>query len=480
VRQAYPRNAEWRALGWPFGLQFLLVFAITFWWLLAFPCTAQDVPDSPTLTLSDAIALGLEHNPSIREAEIELELAQLEWEASVSSFLLPTVGFDLSLPDLTTAGWSGGLAGDLSGGLSVPIGSSGQLSGRLGVEWDVSTNTWAAGDWSLSYSQRIDLSKSGNARDEIDALREAIDSAEAALEEARANVVADVALAFVRLLSEEASLERAVTDLDDAGAALAKAQADFDAGVVSESTTISARISCLDAEIAVADREASLAESRESFFAVELGLTDEPELVAPVLDIDRMKEEAGALLCDEAAAERAVASADGVENAEEALADAEDSLQRKRLAIDPGISIQAGLSANGFSVSWGVSLTLFSPGWSEAIAMAELEVELAEERLRTAVRQSEATIRGLTSELADALREFERLPLEEERWALEEQVMSSKLAAGSIGDDDWREFAAELESFRLDASERAVSLLAALLEYRSALGLALEWEKWVQ
>lgn len=187
-----------------------------------------------------------------------------------------------------------------------------------------------------------------------------------------------------------------------------------------------------------------------------------------------------ALLVNQDAVEAAVASFSAVTNAKDALASAEDTLRKSRLGIAPEITVQAGFSDKGYSIAWSVSLTLFAPTWSEAVDIARLQVELAEERLRSAIRQAESSIRSRQKSLQAALTDIDRLPLEQERWALEEQVMRSKLEAGSISGDDWDDFDEQLNAFRLDVNDRSITLFVALLEYRSILGFPLEWEEWLE
>ena len=436
--------------------------------------------DGTPLSLPEAIRIGLDQDSALREAEIELEIARVELNAEFSTFLLPTVNMNLSSPSLTTGGWSGVFTGSLWAGLSLPIGSSSQLSGKLNVGWDPVTGSWSTDGWNVSYSQRLSVTQSSTATDSIDKRRKGVADAEAALAQARTNLVAEVSRSYARLLAATVSLEQAEVGWTEAKQTLERTQTDFDAGLVAETTLIKARIALLDGEITYEDCAADLAESQEQFFGETLRLPAAVDLEQPGFVLDSMVVVAEALLVDQDAAAAAVASFPAVTNAKDALASAEDTLHKSRLGIDPEIIIQAGLSEKGYSLGWSVALTLFAPTWSEAVDIARLQVELAEERLRSATFQAESSIRSSQKNLQGALTDIDRLPLEQERWALEEQVMRSKLEAGSISEEDWKDFGEQLDVFQVDVNERSVALFVALLECRNALGFPLEWEEWLE
>ncbi len=332
----------------------------------------------------------------------------------------------------------------------------------------------------LSYSQRLSLAQSSTATDSIDKRRQNVADAESALGRAQAELVVDVAESFSQLLATAEALQKAELALAVAAQNLRQAKVDAEAGLVGETVVIQARISLLDAEISVDDRAVQLQDSQEEFFSQTLGLPAVVELVPPGFAFEAMVEAAGVLVADEEAVAVAVASSSVVTNAKEALVGAQTALSKTRLGIDPDVTVQAGLSDKGFTLGWSVSLTLFSPTWSEEADIARLEVELAEVRLHNAISQATSSIRNSRADLDTAIRVLDRLPLEEERWALEEQMMRSKLESGLISQDDWDGFLEQLGGFQLDANERAVALFVALLEYRSSLGFPLEWEGWLE
>ncbi len=442
-------------------------------------CLAADSIDGP-MTLSDAVRLGLENDPEIRQAEIELHIAGLELDAELSSFFLPTVSLTVTPPNLTSSGWTGGFSGSVTADLSLPIGTSSQLRGKLAVESDAATGSWSASGWSLSLSQCLAVAQPETALDSVDRRRNDVANAEAALRQARSDLIIDVTRSYLNLLSATDGLKRAERALDEAEESLRRACEAFDAGLVGETHVIEARICALDAEIAVEDRAESLEEVRNAFFGEALGSVEPSEMVPPAFAVDRMFEAVRSLLQDEGAILDAVASSSSVAGADESLASAEETLARSRLVIDPQLTIHAGLSENGLTIGWSSSLTVFSPCWSEEIEIARLQVELASERLRSAKRQVESSIRSDLAALKAAARDVDRLPLEEERWTLEEEVMRAKHDAGTIGEREWSDFLDQLESFRLEANERSTTLFVALIGYRYALGFPLEWEEWLE
>jgi outer membrane protein TolC len=448
-------------------------------WLPTSGALADDA-EAQTLTLSEAIRTGLEHDPTVRQAEIELQIARLELDAEISGFLLPTVNLDFSPPSLTTDGWSGSFAGTVSAGLALPIGTSSQLSGKVNLAWDPATASWGASRWDVSYSQRLSISQSDGATGSIATRRDAVAEAETLLIQAQSELVTSVSRSFAKLLSARDALDQAERDLASARDDLDQAQRDFDAGLIAETALIDARISALDREIALASRGRDLAEKQEEFYAYTLGMVSSPSLAAPDFAQDEMADAAEALLADEEAIDRAIAASSAVIAAEEDLASAKKAAASSRVGVAPEVRLQAGLSDEGYTLGCSVSLTLFDPTWSEQAKIATLQMELAEARLNRARRQAETSIRTSRNGLETALEEVRRVPLEEEKWTLQEQATRSRLDAGSISPTDWSEFARQQDAFRLDVNERSTALFAALLEYRSALGLPLEWERWLE
>jgi hypothetical protein len=72
------------------------------------------------------------------------------------------------------------------------------------------------------------------------------------------------------------------------------------------------------------------------------------------------------------------------------------------------------------------------------------------------------------------------LPLEEEKWALQEELYRTKYEVGTLSESDWREFQREKEAFEIEADQRSLSLFVAYLNFRSGTGLSLEWEEWLK
>ena len=101
--------------------------------------------------------------------------------------------------------------------------------------------------------------------------------------------------------------------------------------------------------------------------------------------------------------------------------------------------------------------------------LAEAQLEAAQEQVRNSLLNQQTALRK-------ALEDLERLPLEEEKWLLEEQIARAKREAGTISERDWEEFLEGKQAFDLAKEGRATSLLLAFLAYRDGLKLELEWE----
>jgi len=81
--------------------------------------------------------------------------------------------------------------------------------------------------------------------------------------------------------------------------------------------------------------------------------------------------------------------------------------------------------------------------------------------------------------LDNALCSLNRLPLEEEKLALEVDINQTRFEAGSISAAEWQAQLKAQNAFLITAEKRVASLLLALLAFRDALGLDLHWEEWL-
>lgn len=442
-------------------------------------CLADGAKESG-LTLAEAIGIAFQNEPGIREANIALEIARLELDAEVSKSLLPNLGLEVTSPTLNANGFSGEWAASLVGTLSLPLGTSSQFSGKLSTAWNATTNAWELGGWNLSYNQRFFLADLDAASGQLDKQRQAVSDAAEKLADEEASVITNVAQAYAQLLALGVSLSQAQSVLKEAEKNLSAVQASVNAGTEGESALVEAKIRLMDAQITVEEQEASFENTQSEFFRVTLGLSEVRPLLALELDVERLSAAATDLLSREDLVAPAVAASSTVRAGVDSLTAAQEELTATRMAILPDITIRAGLSDNGWSLGCTIAVDFFAPDRKEQIEMARLRVALAEEGLKSAKRQAENLILTAQSSLKSALRDQERLPLEEEKWTLEEQTMRKKLEAGTISEKAWDDFVEEKNAFSVDMMGRSTSFFVALLEYRNALGIELGWEEWLQ
>ncbi|MEI6171002.1 MAG: TolC family protein, partial [bacterium] len=175
----------------------------------------------------------------------------------------------------------------------------------------------------------------------------------------------------------------------------------------------------------------------------------------------------------------AVTGAAAVISAQQGVGDAEAVLREARGDILPTLSVDAKINASEWKVGVGVSLSLFAPSRSVDIRIADASLALAKERLDSAQEIARNQILDLRASLLASIRSGESLTLETEKWQLEGQVMTARHDAGTLSDSDWATFLEEKDGFTLDAAGRAASLPAAYLNYRSALGVEIQWEEWL-
>jgi ABC-type enterobactin transport system permease subunit len=105
--------------------------------------------------------------------------------------------------------------------------------------------------------------------------------------------------------------------------------------------------------------------------------------------------------------------------------------------------------------------------------MAEDQLAAAQETVRDRLLRQQTTLRS-------ALASLDRLPMDREKWSLDQTVTKAKWEAGSLSDEDWQSFLEDQRAFAADADQRGVTLLVAHLAYRDGLGLELDVEEWLK
>jgi len=431
-------------------------------------------------TIAEAVDRALGQHSELRQAHLSLRLAELELDATLTSYSLPTLSFQVQLPSLTLGGLAGELAGSLGGSVALPLGSSAQLSGGLGLAWNVDEGSWALDGWSLKYSQKIDFSQSSGALTEIERKRDAVADSEANLADTRNAVILETIETYSQLLSDEDAVSQAELKLEQVNDERASVEALVEEGIRGASALNQARLDVLEAQIKLDRLRTTYEQDLETFARETLGTTEPIELSPFELQIDDLREAAEALAERDDLIDVAVEASTAVRAALQSVEDAQDDLARALREMLPNLSIEAGYTNGTWAIGGSIEFDFFSPDRGDRIEIARTNLALAEEKLAGARTQQRNNLLHQQASLVESLRDLDRLALEEEKWALEEQVMTVKYEVGSIGDADWKEYVESRDAFVLEASQREASLLLAYLNYRDALGLELDWEEWLQ
>ncbi|MDW7967728.1 MAG: TolC family protein [Thermoanaerobaculum sp.] len=173
-------------------------------------------------------------------------------------------------------------------------------------------------------------------------------------------------------------------------------------------------------------------------------------------------------------------AASEVQSAKSKVEEAKKALEQLRLSWLPVLSIEAGLGSEGFRLGWALQFDLFSPDRGAQIKIAEAQVRLSELSLETARSSVRQQLSERCSALAAALQAWERLPLEQEQWALQEQINRTKYAAGLLSESEWLDFQRQKDAFVLESKQRVVDVFLAYLELQAALGESVNWEDWLK
>ena len=441
---------------------------------------AESNPGSVELPLYEAVSLALEYHPDVKQGELSLLLAELELEAAWARSTVPSIGLQVNPPDLSTEGFSEDIEGTFGVGVSLPWGTQTNLSADLRLGWNRTTGEWGNHGWGIAYSQRLDLAQLDAGSEELAAKQQAVTDAQSALERALNTIVLDTIEAYSDLLSAKALLVQVQSDLKQAEADLARMQEQVEAGIKGEASLLEAELAVLDAQITLEQVETTYATDKETFGRVTLGIREEFEPVAFALPLSLLTQAAAEMVIGEEIPQAAIVGAPEVQAAQQRVADARDALRAAHAEALPELSIQAGIDEAGWKVSWGVSFDLFEPDRFLEIDIAEANLDLAEVQLESAQERVRNSVLNRQTTLRKSLEDLERLPLEEEKWTLEEQVMQAKREAGAISEQVWEEFLEKKQTFDLTKDERITSLLLAYLAFRDGLGLELEWEEWLQ
>jgi len=449
--------------------------------LILFAGVAAASADSDEVTVSQAIALALDQHTDIRQAELGLQLAELELDAAWTRATIPSINLSIKPPSLSLAGFSSDVTGDFTIGLSPPWGTSSKVSASLDVTWDSETSGWEILNWGIVYMQTLDFSSPDAASQELETKQQAVEDARTALRKAKNAVILDTGKTYANLLAACVRLEQAEKDFGQAEAELVQMEELFEAGLKGQTVLQEARLDVLDAQIELDEQQLGFATDKEAFAREVLGLISDGsfELVPFQLLLEELRQATVDLLDQEELVTTAVRAATEVEKAQRSVTDAQEDLDATRRSALPDLSFEVGVDEKGWRLGWNLSFDLLAPDRQLKIEMANARLMLAEEKLAATREQVQDRLLNQQAALRKALNKVDRLPLEQKKWALKETVMQAKVEAGAISEDDWEAFLDDKDAFELTTDEREASLLLIYLEYRDSLGMELNWEEWL-
>jgi len=430
-------------------------------------------------TIVEAVDLALEHHSELRQAELTLRLAELELDATLAVYTLPSLSLTVRPPEVTVDGLAGELAATLAGSLSLPFASSSQVAGSLNLAWDVDDAAWGTSGWALNYSQRLDLAQSSTVSDQVERARDAVDDAETALAAARDGVILATIEAYTGLLSDAVAVEQATEAVARAEDELASVRALADEGLRGSTALAQAELDALDAQIKLDTLTTTYERDLATFARESLGLTEPIELATFNLPLDALRADAELLVAWEDPIDEAVDASSSVLAAIGAVEDADDALSSELRDVLPNVTVEASYTSQGWVLGGSIEFDFFAPDRADQIEIARVGLQLAEERLVAARETALDGVLRAQAVLEAAVDDLDRLALETERWTLEEEILAAKRASGAIAEDEWTEFLESKDAFELDALGREVTLLVAYLEYRDALGFDLDWKDWL-
>jgi len=430
-----------------------------------------------TITAPEAIRLAIQNDSGLRLANLNLTLARLRLEAARNAAFLPSISLSIAPPELTGSGLSQAIGAALAASLPLPWGQ-GSLKASVGLSYSTATSEFAIPTWQLSLSDLLDLANPADSLSSIHASERAVASAERSLDETEKELIVLTLQAYRDLLAKAKQAEQRQQSVARLHAELGQVQQLAAQGYKGVQDVNEAKLLSLDAQVQAENSAATYAWDLEAFCRETLGISENCELAPLDLSLNAILTAAHELLLVEVP-DSAVTGAAAVISAQQGVGDAEAVLREARGDILPTLSVDAKINASEWKVGVGVSLSLFAPSRSVDTRIADASLALAKERLDSAQEIVRNQILDLRASLLASIRSGESLTLETEKWQLEGQVMTARHDAGTLSDSDWATFLEEKDGFTLDAAGRAASLLAAYLNYRSALGMEIQWEEWL-
>ncbi len=445
-------------------------------WVALSPAALASAPRM--VTAREAIGLATQNDSGLRLARLSLTVAELRLEAARSALYVPSLSLSVSSPEMSSSGLQSRLGAGLGASLALPWGQ-GSLTANVGLSYDLTTWTLDTPTWQVSLSGLVDPSRPGGSLSSLESYESAADSTQQALAEAEVKLIISTLETYQSLLSQATQASQSQASMERLAASLTQTEDLANDGYKGEQDLNEARILLLDAQVQAEKTAGDYASALAAFSREILGVSEDCQLAAMDLSMSGLLEAGHALLDSEIPA-AAVEDSVAVQTARASLDDAETTLAEARGSVLPSISLSGKADASEWRIGVGLSFDLFTPSRSADIAIAEANIAIAEEKLAAARQSAKNQILDLRSSLLSAVRGAESLTLESEKWALQEKLMSVQHDGGSVSDSDWAAFLAQRDSFTVDAGARASSLLVAYLTYRSALGMELDWEEWVQ
>ncbi|MBN1859334.1 TolC family protein [Candidatus Bipolaricaulota bacterium] len=440
------------------------------------------------LTVENAVQEALAAHPEIAEAQLLLQVAELELDAEKAALLVPEIDMRIVPPDLTSEGLSGSLEGTVSGSLTLPIATSGVLSSSIGFLWDPDADELQWGTWAFTLSGKLDPLNLAAGVAQLQRKGDGVDDAQRTLVQIRNDVLIETIDAYASLAMEQSRVTQAEEDLAEAERAYDQAIIDREAGWIGQSELLQIRLRLFDAEIELDELSSALTERQGSFCREYLGLElgNDVELsLAPILDaidLDLVLRAAEALVQEDARILAAIETFPSVVSADQAVAEAEESLNEERYGVLPTAAVSARWNETGWQIGGEISIDLVSPKRHAVIEIAEIELNLAEKRAETARTDAENNILSKRDTLAQALQTLDRLGIERQRWTLEAEIAELQHTAGLLSEDEWNDFLADQKEFFENAEMRQIDVLTGVLDFLDMLGVDLErtWEEWLR
>ena len=432
------------------------------------------------LSIDQAIDQALKHSSVIKEARLSLEITKLQLEAAQATAYIPTISFNLTPPSLSQDGFTGDVRGTIGTQVSLPWGTNADLSANVGLGLNLEKAGLDLLSWQVSFSQQLDLSQVTSASKDLEAKETALVGAEWAWKQANENVVVAVAQQFGNLLSERMGQQQAQATLKTAQDQLAKVQAQVDGGQASQSDLLVAQLSLLDAEIKLQQSEQTYAADKASFQREMLGSDQDYDPLPIDLPLDKLQSATSALLARSAIPPEAIANASDVKNAQQAVESAKEQLSSTALDALPSLSLQANVGQDGWKIGFGMAFDLFAPDRAINTTIAQIQLELAQERLSAAREKVRNDILSQRSALQMALQRVQQINLQEKKWSLEETINQSKLDAGLLSIADWDSFQEQENAFYQTGAETKLALVVAYLKYCNSIGVNVNWEDWLR